>query len=173
VSWLTRVSKPSPHPEVSSYDDSASIAPSDTEIIEGKARWIHCTPLTGLDGKVGVIMVTMVEKNETANSLKNLSSMSSTRSASEAAAGPILPQARARDHRSFRPVDHTPERWRSRSSPGSVATTVTLPLCGGTINNPPLRSLGGSKRYAEYVKEIREAQRKVEVSNTLTHDNKD
>jgi hypothetical protein len=32
--------------------------------VEGKPRWIHCTPLLGSDEKVGVWMVVMVDKEE-------------------------------------------------------------------------------------------------------------
>ena len=32
--------------------------------VEGKSRWIHCTPLMGSDEKVGVWMIVMVEKEE-------------------------------------------------------------------------------------------------------------
>ena len=93
ISWLTRVSRPSTRLEVPDSDDGASIATTDMEIIEGKARWIHCTPLTGSDGKVGVIMIIMVDKQEHANSLPNFSSMSSMQPGT-GFVGPVPPRAR-------------------------------------------------------------------------------
>ena len=37
--------------------------------LEGKPRWIHCTPLLGSDERVGVWMVVMVESEEVTGSL--------------------------------------------------------------------------------------------------------
>lgn len=37
--------------------------------MEGKPRWIHCTPLLGSDEKVGVWMIVMVEQEEVTGSL--------------------------------------------------------------------------------------------------------
>ena len=154
VSWLTRVSRPSTRLEVPISDDGASIATNDMEIIEGKARWIHCTPLTGSDGKVGVIMIIMVDKQDTAHNLSFLSGLHET--GSTTATGELVshvpPHARARSHNSFYSSSHTPERWQPRSSPPSVVAAVT----------PPLRSIGGSKLYANYMKEITETQKRVD-----------
>jgi hypothetical protein len=169
VSWLTRVSKPSSHLNVPLFDDGASIATSDMEIIEGKARWIHCTPLTGSDGNVGVIMIIMVDKSDSLNSLPNIPTM---RSATGVTIGPVPPHARARSHNSFRSLDHTPERWQPRSSPASVTNTAT-PSRVGSINNPPLRSIGVSKLYADYMKEVRESQRPDSSISSQTQDSED
>ena len=172
VSWLTRVSRPSTRLEVPDSDDGASIATKDMEIIEGKARWIHCTPLTGSDGKVGVIMIIMVDKQEHANSLPNFSSMPSMRSGG-GLVGPVPPHARIKSHNSFRSLDHTPERWQPRSSPTSIANSATPPSRGGTINNPPLRSMGGSRLYADYMKEITEAQKNINTFATRRRENEE
>jgi len=37
--------------------------------LEGKPRWIHCTPLLGSDERVGVWMVVMVENEEVTGQL--------------------------------------------------------------------------------------------------------
>ena len=44
--------------------------------LEGKPRWIHCTPLLGSDEKVGVWMIVMVEHEEVTGSLNRGGSMS-------------------------------------------------------------------------------------------------
>lgn len=182
VSWLTRVSRPSTCLEVPHLPDDASITTTD-EVIEGKARWIHCTPLTGSDGNVGVIMVIMVDKQDAMHSLPDLSSLSSMRSSGHRMIGPVPPCARerAKSHTSFR-SEHTPERWTPREhrssrssvikerpsmdeSRKSMETSVTPPARGGTINNPPTRSMGGSRLYADWMKEIREAQKRVDSSS--------
>ncbi|KAF1930694.1 uncharacterized protein M421DRAFT_35952, partial [Didymella exigua CBS 183.55] len=77
VSWLARTSRLSTHLEVPHTLDDASITTTD-EHVEGKARWIHCTPLIGSDAKVGVIMVIMVDRPD-ASHLPGASSVSSTR----------------------------------------------------------------------------------------------
>lgn len=51
---------------------------------QGKARWIHCTPLLGSDEKVGVWMVVMVEDEEITGQLNRQDSAKST-----SLAGPI------------------------------------------------------------------------------------
>ncbi|KAF1364767.1 hypothetical protein EJ07DRAFT_151206 [Lizonia empirigonia] len=171
VSWLTRVSRPSTRLQVPASDDGASVTTSDMESIEGKARWIHCTPLTGSDGKVGVIMIVMMDKQETAHTLSKLSNMSSMRSAAgPGLVGPVPVHMRARSHNSFRSVDPTPERWQPRSSLPSVATAVPALLRGGSINNPPLRSMGGSQLYADYMKEIRETEKRVDSFSSRLRD---
>lgn len=38
--------------------------------VEGKPRWIHCTPLMGSDEKVGVWMVVMVDNEEITGGLR-------------------------------------------------------------------------------------------------------
>ncbi|KAF2632052.1 hypothetical protein BU25DRAFT_417810 [Macroventuria anomochaeta] len=177
VSWLTRVSRPSTHTQlkVPTNDNRPSIATSDMEIVEGKARWIHCTPLTGSDGKVGVIMIIVVDKQEATHphSLPNLSSMPSMWPTGTGLVGPVLPRACAKTHNSFRSLDHTPERWQPRSSPSSVATAGTSPLRGSTVHNLPPRSMGGSRLYADYIKEIREAQKRVDSFSTRLRDHQD
>ncbi|KAJ4343121.1 hypothetical protein N0V95_006736 [Ascochyta clinopodiicola] len=161
VSWLTRISRPSTRLEVPTADDGASITSNNVDVIEGKARWIHCTPLTGSDGKVGCIMIIMVDKQDAVNNLPNISSMPSIRSTAEELVGPAPSYARTRSYNSKgrRSLDHTPERWQPRSGPPSVVR-------GGTVNNPPLRSIGGSRLYAETIKDIRESQKKPEPFST-------
>lgn len=39
--------------------------------LEGKPRWIHCTPLLGSDEKVGVWMIVMVENEEVTGALNS------------------------------------------------------------------------------------------------------
>jgi hypothetical protein len=176
VSWLTRVSRPSTRLEVAHLSDDASIATTD-DIIEGKARWIHCTPLTGSDGKVGVIMVIMVEKRD-AGHLPGMSSLSSIRSG-QGMIGPVPLRARARSHASFRSEYATPERWtpRERSSPSSVikerasmeGSRTSMDITVG-LSHPPARSRGGSRLYADWMKEIREAQKRVDTFSTRLRD---
>ncbi|KZM24421.1 phosphorelay sensor kinase [Ascochyta rabiei] len=168
ISWLTRIPQSSSRLEVPTPDNGASIATNNADTIEGKARWIHCTPLTGSDGEVGVIMIIMVDKQDVANNLSNISNMSSMRSASDELVDPVPSHARARSYNSKgrRSLDHTPERWQPRSGPPSVAM-------GGTISNPLLRSIGGSRLYAETIKEIRESQKKPEPFSTKPRDNAD
>lgn len=65
ISWLT-------HSKRRSLDATSNMSPdstSDVEALEGKPRWIHCTPLLGSDSKPGVIMVVMVDKEEITGSL--------------------------------------------------------------------------------------------------------
>lgn len=45
--------------------------------MEGKPRWIHCTPLLGSDEKVGVWMIVMVEHEEVTGALNRAGSMPS------------------------------------------------------------------------------------------------
>jgi hypothetical protein len=66
ISWLTqpanRSHSPSNSPSNSESEGSNSM--KQPEILEGKPRWIHCTPLMGSDSKPGVIMIVMVDKEE-------------------------------------------------------------------------------------------------------------
>jgi hypothetical protein len=66
ISWLTqpanRPHSPSNSVLNSEYDGSSGVKSNET--VEGKSRWIHCTPLTGSDAKPGVIMIVMVDKEE-------------------------------------------------------------------------------------------------------------
>jgi len=39
--------------------------------LEGKPRWIHCTPMLGSDEKVGVWMIVMIEKEEITGALNS------------------------------------------------------------------------------------------------------
>jgi hypothetical protein len=159
VSWLTRVGTRSDTPII---DDGASIATADLDIIEGKARWIHCTPLTGSDGKVGVIMIVMVDKQDAARSL---SSASGTL-AIGGPVGPAPPWAGMRSHQSLhssRGSTPLPERWQPRSTPFSDIThTLIPPVDEKTGDSPPPRAdpKGVSKLYADYMREIRETQKK-------------
>lgn len=197
ISWLTRVSPPSTSLSIPRLSDDASIATTDT-VIEGKARWIHCTPLTGSDGKVGVIMIIMVDKQDR---LPGMSSLPSMRSAT---IGPVPPRSRAKSHSSFRPETTTPDRWtpRERASPEtgirerpsvedsrkSMDITVghrlstppaparndsrhearveaRAPTTSGT-DTPPSHRRAGSRLYADWMKEIREAQKRVDSFST-------
>jgi hypothetical protein len=45
--------------------------PEDLDSLEGKPRWIHCTPLLGSDSKPGVIMVVMVDREEITGTLNS------------------------------------------------------------------------------------------------------
>lgn len=154
VSWLTRVSRPNTRFEAPISDDGASIATNDIEVIEGKTRWIHCTPLTGSDGKVGVIMIIMVDKQDTAHNLPILSGLHEIGhpTATGEFISPAPPHAGAHSRNRSYPSGHTPERWQPRSGPPSIAAGVT----------PSLRSIGSSKLYADYMKEIRETQKRVD-----------
>ncbi|PSN72992.1 hypothetical protein BS50DRAFT_582591 [Corynespora cassiicola Philippines] len=63
ISWLTNTAPRSHSLDVP--DPFASVdTVSEAEIVEGKPRWIHCTPLQGSDGKPGVIMVVMVDRDD-------------------------------------------------------------------------------------------------------------
>ncbi|KAF3042248.1 hypothetical protein E8E11_001773 [Didymella keratinophila] len=189
VSWLTRVSRPSTSLSISQLSDDASIRTSDN-IVEGKARWIHCTPLTGSDGKVGVIMIIMVDKQDSLKSLPGMSSLPSMRSAGTI--GPA-PRSRAKSHASFRSETTTPERWtpRQRDSPESVikerpsaeesrkSMDITVGHCltrsdsRGEVRSPTTTTdtrtshrRAGSRLYADWMKELREAQKRVDSFST-------
>ncbi|KAF3000126.1 hypothetical protein E8E13_004629 [Curvularia kusanoi] len=167
VSWLTRVSRPGTRSDTPELDDGASIATADLDIIEGKARWIHCTPLTGSDGKVGVIMIVMVDKQDVAHGLSSSLSAPSTR----ALAGSAPPWAGKRSHNSLRnsrSMDHTPERWQPRSTSSGHTTNDTSPPSAGRVSGPPVRSTGPSRLYADYMKEIRETQKRSDSFSTRT-----
>ena len=112
----------------------------------------------------------MVDKQEAAHSLPNSSNTSSVQPVGAGLVGPVPARARATSYNSHRSLDHTPERWQPRSSPSSVTTAVTPPLTGATVNNPPSRSMGGSKLYADYMKEIREAQKRPGSFSTQPRD---
>ncbi|KAF2108555.1 hypothetical protein BDV96DRAFT_261913 [Lophiotrema nucula] len=66
ISWLTQSAKG--HGNTNKNSDRNS-SPSGEDFLEGKPRWIHCTPLLGSDSKVGVIMIVMVDKEEITGSL--------------------------------------------------------------------------------------------------------
>lgn len=210
ISWLTRVSRASPNLALPVSDD-ASIRTSD-DIIEGKARWIHCTPLTGSDGKVGVIMIIMVDKQDSLARLPGMISLPSMRSAG--AIGPA-PRTRARSHASFRDESVTPERWtpRGRASPENVIkerpsaeesrksmditvghrlSSLPKPIQNETRSEATPREAthtrgesrgearsptvtpstthshrrAGSRLYADWMREIREAQKRVDSFST-------
>ena len=171
VSWLTRVSRPGTRSDTPIIDDGASIATADLDIIEGKARWIHCTPLTGSDGKVGVIMIVMVDKQDAARSL---SSASGTL-AIGGPVGPAPPWAGMRSPHSLhssRGSTPLPERWQPRSTPFNDITNDQLPPWeeNPTGDSPPPRAdpKGVSKLYADYMREIRETQKKDGTSFETT-----
>lgn len=152
-------------------DDGASIVTADVELIEGKARWIHCTPLTGSDGKVGVIMIIMVDKQELTNSLSSAVSKlsTSTPTAARLVSPAPPPRARARSHASFRDSEPAPERYQPRSTPSSASNSGPSSR-GGSLDVPRLRSMGGSRLYADYMKEIREAQKRVDSFSTRSRE---
>ncbi|KAF2771631.1 hypothetical protein EJ03DRAFT_268026 [Teratosphaeria nubilosa] len=66
---------------------AASSGPS----LEGKPRWIHCTPLLGSDDKVGVWMIVMVEHEEVTGSLNKHFARTGISNGSQAA-GPVSPK---------------------------------------------------------------------------------
>lgn len=51
----------SPPPQQQQQQQQKAATPSQQQNLDGKPRWIHCTPLLGSDSKVGVWMVVMVE----------------------------------------------------------------------------------------------------------------
>lgn len=55
--------------------------------LEGKPRWIHCTPLLGSDEKVGVWMVVMVDNEEITGGLRRSVDLSTAGFASGCGAG--------------------------------------------------------------------------------------
>lgn len=65
--------------------------PSHRSSIEGKPRWIHCTPLLGSDEKVGVWMIVMVEQETVTGSLRRPSEVVPT--APTAAPAPSVPSS--------------------------------------------------------------------------------
>jgi hypothetical protein len=74
IRWLTRSSgrAPTSHAQLrgDQYTNSSTADTlAESEMLEGKPRWIHCTPLLGSDSKPGVIMVIMVDKEEITGSL--------------------------------------------------------------------------------------------------------
>ncbi|KAH6615201.1 PAS domain-containing protein [Boeremia exigua] len=158
ISWLTRVTRPGTHLDVPFVDDNASILTSDLEAIEGKARWIHCTPLTGSDAKVGVIMIIMVDKEDAAHNLSNMGSLSAPSPARPRDSA--APHARAKSYNSFRGFEYTPERYQHRSSPTSTATSTTPSVRGDNVRKASLRSMGGSRLYADYMRDIQGAQKR-------------
>lgn len=109
-------------------------------------------------------MIIVVDKEDPTNSLSNLSNTSSTQTAGRTLIGPAPPPIHKRSHNSVRAPDHTPERWHPQSSP---------PRHRGTVNNPPPRATGGSRLYADYLKEIREAQKKVDQLGMRVRDNEE
>lgn len=121
ISWLTHASRG--HQNGHSDNDSASVASGSTEFVEGKPRWIHCTPLQGSDCKAGVIMVVMVDKEEMTGALNGNSHTASPR--------------HARSRQILRHADYTREGWplRSLSSTRDGAGKYT-----------------GSKLYADYLR---------------------
>lgn len=135
------------------------------ETIEGKARWIHCTPLTGSDGKVGVIMIIMVDKQDTSLSHTSLMEVQESNPAGARIVGPVPARARVKSHSSLREPDHTPERYQPCSSPLSASPSGTPPR-GRSFENPRVRSMGGSRLYADYMKEIRETQKRPDSFST-------
>lgn len=191
VSWLTRVSRPPTRLEVPHLSDDASIGTTD-ETIEGKARWIHCTPLTGSDGKVGVIMIVIIDKQDT-NHSPSVSTPPSTRSMA-GTIGPVPAHARAKSHASFRSEHTTPERWtpRERSSPSSAikerpsmegsrrsmditvghSITPPGPARRESISDAPTHRRGGSRLYADWMNEIRKAGKRADSFSTKLREHK-
>ena len=80
ISWLTQAQSRSHSNHA--HQNSADSNPSDDydgdggrSNLEGKSRWIHCTPLMGSDEKVGVWMVVMVEQEDITGQLNVLSKL--------------------------------------------------------------------------------------------------
>ncbi|KAF2463172.1 uncharacterized protein BDR25DRAFT_246288 [Lindgomyces ingoldianus] len=67
VSWLTH----STHAQHSHSNSEGSNGTDGSEFLEGRHRWIHCTPLMGSDAKVGVWMVVMVEQEAVTGTLNH------------------------------------------------------------------------------------------------------
>lgn len=63
IHWVTAATVPMQpgSPKPSGDSGRGSIRGDRPQNVEGKPRWIHCTPLLGSDEKVGVWMVVMVE----------------------------------------------------------------------------------------------------------------
>lgn len=143
------------------------------DTIEGKARWIHCTPLTGSDGRVGVIMIIMVDKQDVTHNPPDLNRVPSTRPVGSEVGGHTSSHTRARSHNSFRSArepDYTPEHRHPHSTPSSTARNSTSPPRAGAIDNPPPRPTVVSRLYADYMKEVRETQKKLDPFSTRTRD---
>ncbi|KAF2729773.1 hypothetical protein EJ04DRAFT_501705 [Polyplosphaeria fusca] len=67
VSWLAQSTKS--HRSHTSQSNPENRNGDHVDMLEGKPRWIHCTPLLGSDNKPGVIMIVMVDREEITGSL--------------------------------------------------------------------------------------------------------
>lgn len=70
ISWLTSMDFAGNHLDSSTPSPTSAHHNCNTSI-EGKPRWIHCTPLLGSDSKVGVWMVVMVEREDITGTLNS------------------------------------------------------------------------------------------------------
>ncbi|KAK5134953.1 hypothetical protein LTR08_005904 [Meristemomyces frigidus] len=69
ISWLTESAAARQNGSRDSSDRRPSQNSQQSSSMEGKPRWIHCTPLLGSDERVGVWMVVMVENEEVTGQL--------------------------------------------------------------------------------------------------------
>jgi hypothetical protein len=95
--------------------------------IEGKPRWIHCTPLLGSDDKVGVWMIVMVEQETVTGSLRRPSEP--------------LPQ--------HTPMSPSQQRHQQQDSRLYLDNT---PVRGGEGAKNPRFKADTGKLYAEYLR---------------------
>lgn len=70
VSWLTKCPKGHRHTPSDGHPDPNFPLP-ESVAVQGKERWIHCTPLMGSDNKPGVWMVVMVDKDNMSGCLNS------------------------------------------------------------------------------------------------------
>lgn len=106
--------------------------------VEGKPRWIHCTPLFGSDDKVGVWMVILVENEEVTGLLNRQASTGS-------AAGP------GQFHRQ---VSQASQRSYRGGKSSGFATPQPLQL-GAIGRQDTGKDSGRGGLYAEYLKSDR------------------
>ena len=85
ISWLTESANAGQHDRRPSNGS--------TTHLEGKPRWIHCTPLLGSDERVGVWMVVMVENEEVTGQLNRAQQQQAEAAAAAAAAAVATPAA--------------------------------------------------------------------------------
>lgn len=76
ISWLTSAEAKGNHAGSDAISSPTSASHHNhtqdrNASIEGKPRWIHCTPLLGSDSKVGVWMIVMVEREDITGTLNS------------------------------------------------------------------------------------------------------
>ncbi|KAG9384382.1 hypothetical protein PtrSN002B_011597 [Pyrenophora tritici-repentis] len=122
ISWLTQpINRTPSYTQLNSRynrNSDASDSISDSEIIEGKPRWIHCTPLLGSDSKPGVFMIVMVNKE---------------------VAGALNPVGPVPASRPMRSMDNMRDAWSQRAA--GVGTT-SRKLSSANLYADYLRSQG-------------------------------